>query len=52
MKAAEYLNMASIKSGQKSNDNFTTLPTKPTGDKTQGSMKIDLPTSSKYGKGN
>lgn len=50
MKAAEYLNMASIKSGQQSNDTFSTLPTKATNDKTEGSLKISLPSPSKKGK--
>lgn len=31
------------------NDYFTTLPTKPTEDRSQGSLKHPLPTSSKYG---
>jgi hypothetical protein len=35
--------------GNKPNEVFTTLPTKPTDDCEQGSLKIDLPTSSKYG---
>ncbi len=30
------------------NDVFTTLPTKPTNDKTNGSLKHELPTSKKY----
>lgn len=42
--------MASIKSGQHSNDTFTTLPTKATGDRTEGSLKISLPSPSKKGK--
>lgn len=33
---------------KKPNDIFTTLPTKPTEDRTQGSLKINLPTSKKY----
>lgn len=32
----------------KPNDYFTTLPTKPTDDLNQGSLKVNLPTSSKY----
>lgn len=39
-----------IKDGKKPNDIFTTLPTKPTNDCDQGSLKIALPTSKKYGK--
>lgn len=31
------------------NDNFTTLPTKPTDDRSMGSLKHPLPTSKKYG---
>ena len=42
--------MAAIKSGQHSNDTFTNLPTKPTGDRTEGSLKISLPSPSKKGK--
>lgn len=38
-----------IKSTQRTNDQETTLPTKNV-DNTQGSMKIDLKTSSKYGR--
>lgn len=33
---------------EKPNTTFSTLPTKPTGDKEQGSLKHPLPTSSKY----
>lgn len=40
--------MGKVPDGKKPNDNFTTLPTKPTGDKDNGSLKIDLPTSKKY----
>lgn len=39
-----------IKSGQHSNDIFTSLPTKATNDKTEGSLKINLPSPSKKGK--
>lgn len=42
--------MGNVKDGKKPNTNFITLPTKDTGDKEQGSLKINLPTSSKYGK--
>lgn len=38
-----------MKTFEKPNDNFTTLPTKPTEDRNMGSLKIPLPTSSKYG---
>lgn len=40
--------MGNVKDGKKPNDNFTTLPTKPTDDKSNGSLKITLPTSKKY----
>lgn len=39
-----------IKSGQHSNSTFTSLPTKATNDKTEGSLKINLPSPSKKGK--
>jgi hypothetical protein len=35
----------------KPNENFTPLPIKPTDDLTSGSLKINLPSSPKYGKG-
>lgn len=37
-----------LKSEKKENTTFTTLPTKPTGDREQGSLKIALPNKSKY----
>ena len=39
--------MSNVPDGKKSNDYFTTLPTKPTHDATQGSLKITLPTPKK-----
>lgn len=39
-----------LKSGKQSNDKYTPLPKKETDDCNQGSLKISLPTSSKYGK--
>lgn len=39
-----------MESKVKKNEIFTTLPTKPTHDKENGSLKVDLPTSKKFGK--
>lgn len=38
---------AKVPDGKKPNDIFTTLPTKSTGDKDNGSLKIDLPSPRK-----